>query len=53
MFSQWHLSSSDTEKVFQNILPSALWIVIPAEMMSPAALSEDELPIVQDIDLSA
>ena len=29
-----HLSSSDTQKIFQNILPSALWIV--AEMMSPA-----------------
>ena len=53
MFSPLHLSSSDTKKMFQNIIPSALWVVIPAEMMSPAAENEDELPRVQDIYLSS
>ena len=52
MFSPLHLSSLDTQKIFQNIILSAQWIVIPEEWSSPAAWSEDELPRVQDIDLS-
>ena len=40
------------KKIFQSILLSAQWIVIPPRMVVPAAWNEDELPRVQEIDLS-
>ena len=38
MFSPLHLSSLDTQKIFQNIFLSAQWIVIPARMVVACSL---------------
>ena len=43
MFSPHYLSSSDTQKVLQNILLSAQWIVIPVIKMIVACSLERRL----------